>query len=69
MIYSNLKGYEQELKENITQIKRELAEKEIYLASLDEELIELECQYNKLLEENKRISDRLNSLNAGKDYQ
>lgn len=64
--YSDLKEYEQELKENILQIKKELAYKEDYLASLDEELIELEHQYIKLLEENKKISDRLDSLNAAK---
>ncbi len=66
--YLVLKNYEQELKGNIAQIKREMAEEEAYLASLDVELIELERQYNRQLEEYQSISDRLNSLNAAKNH-
>lgn len=62
--YSELKLVEKELKSEIKLMKEELADKEAYLISLDEELIRLEDQYYKLLEESKRIAERLNSLKA-----
>lgn len=62
--YTEMKEHERELKEYITQLKDERADKEAYLASLDNDVIELKSQCNKLLEQKKRISDELDLLNA-----
>lgn len=66
--YAELKKYEMDLKEEIKQLKEERNYKEAYLASLNEELVRLEEQYNELLEERKRISEKLDSINTSKDY-
>lgn len=60
--YPELKEYRQELKAYIEQLKKERTDKETYLISLDKEYIELEIQYNKLLEEKKRISEKLDCI-------
>lgn len=67
-IYLDLQEYREGLKEYIGIIEEEITDKEAELDNLDEKLIELERQYNRLLEENKKVSDKLNSLEIANNH-
>lgn len=57
-----LKGYRDRLAGNVSELRYELEQKKDELAALDRKLVELEEQYNRLLEEKKRIDERLEEL-------
>jgi chromosome segregation ATPase len=67
-LYLDLQEYRDGLIDYTGVLKKEIVSKKAELVNLDKELIELERQYNELLNEKKRISDKLNSLNAGEVY-
>lgn len=59
---SDLQECSEELTIYIDMLKNEITVKEAELANLDVELNELENQYNIMIEENEKITERINSL-------
>lgn len=62
IIYPGLKRYIEELKGCIGRLRAEIKDKNAQLADLDEKLLNLESQYDKLLEENARLTERIGAM-------
>jgi len=62
IIYPGLKRHMEELKGCIGRLRAEIKDKNAQLADLDEKLLNLESQYDKLLEENARLTERIGAM-------
>lgn len=59
---AGLMRYKESLEGTILQLRSELAGKRNELAGLDQKLMELELQYDRLVEENRKITERISKL-------
>lgn len=62
VLHPELESRKKTLEGTVAKLKSELACKQKESARLDQELIELELQYNRLMKKNEEITKRINSL-------